>query len=110
MSLYGDYVKERLGDFILETDYGFATYRYINDKKTVYVVDLFVIPEMRKKGLASDLTDKIVEIAKKEGATELWGTVSPQAVNPTDSIKALLAYGMTFLSSTEQIIIFRKDI
>lgn len=110
MSLYKHYVWERLGDYALETEHGFATYRFLNDKKTVYIVDLYVKPEYRKTKIASNMADEICAIAKAEGATELLGTVSPQALTATDSLKVLLAYGMKLLTANEQAIVFRKDI
>lgn len=110
MSLYGEYVKERLGDEIYENQYGFATYRYLNDKKTVYIVDLYVIPTERKTRVASLFADTICKIAKEQGATELLGTVSPSANAATESLKVLLGYGMSLVSSTHEMIVFRKDI
>lgn len=110
MSLYKHYVWERLGDYTIETEQGFATYRFLNEKKTVYIVDIYVLPEFRKSGLAADMANEIAEIAKKEGATEMLGTVSPSANTATDSMKVLLAYGMKLLNASEQLIVFRKDI
>jgi len=45
MSMYGDYVKEQLGDEIYENDYGFATYRIIefDGGRAIYIVDIYVV-------------------------------------------------------------------
>jgi GNAT superfamily N-acetyltransferase len=112
MNLYNEYLKERLGDnlFVDPENRGFATYRYLNENKTVYIVDIFVLPDFRRTGLASRIADSICEIAKKQGAKELIGTVSPKAKNPTDSLKVLLGYGMTLINSQADMIVFRKDI
>ena len=109
-SLYAQYLREKTNDHIFENEHGFATYRYLNDNKTVYIVDIFVIPEFRKDGMASAIADIIVSDAKKVGCVELIGTVVPSAKNSTDSVKVLLAYGMTLLSSSQDLVVFRKDI
>lgn len=109
MSLYADYVKERLGDRVLETDVGFATYRF-SDENTVYIVDIYIAPAARMMGAASDIADSIVEIARKNGCTQLLGSVVPSARGATESLKVLLGYGMRLDSSAQDFIVFRKDI
>ncbi len=111
MSMHSEYLKEHHGDEVVEIeDCGFATYRYLNDRKSVYIVDIYVRPDFRKSNLASMMADQIVEKAKKEGATELLGSVVPTAKNSTDSLKVLLAYGMNLKSSGIDLIIFSKEI
>jgi len=112
MSLYGEYIKEKQGDGIVERTEGFATYRYLRNKDQVqvYVIDIYVRPEFRKSGLASAIADEIAEIAKKEGATEMLGTVNPSANGATESLKVLLGYGMRLKSASENLIIFGKGI
>lgn len=108
-SLYANYLKERTDDQILETTKGFATYRYINDK-SVYIIDIYTIPEARKSGYATELTNKIVEIAKSEGCAELLGTVVPGMKGSTEGLKAFLAYGMQLSGIEKDMIILRKEI
>ena len=110
MSLYANYITERTNDLIVETAEGFATYRYMNDGKSVYVIDIYTIPAARRAGYAFYLGDKIVAEAKLKGCTELLGTVQPSTRNSTDSIKFLIAYGMSISSSTNDFLVFRKDI
>lgn len=110
MSMYGDYLKEKTSDQILESEGGFATFRYLNDGKTVYIVDLYVKPALRQKEYASTMADLIVDIAKAKGAIELLGTVVPSSKNSTISLQVLIGYGMTLSSSTNDLIVFRKDI
>ena len=110
MSLYGAYIRERLGDGIIEHEYGFVTYRILNGGKTIYIVDVYTTPDFRRTGLAAELADKAVAIAKAEGATECIGTVTPSANNSTDSINVLLRYGMKLHSAANDLVIFRKEI
>ncbi len=109
MSLYGDYITEKVGDGIIEWKEGFATYRFLNNEQ-VYIVDIYVRPDFRKTRVASDMADMIVGIAKEKGAKELIGSVVPSNKNSTDSLKVLLAYGMTLKSASNDLIIFRKEI
>jgi GNAT superfamily N-acetyltransferase len=109
MSLYAEYVKERLGDSIIETEHGFATYRYI-EPKSVYIVDLYVVPSQRKYGKASAIADKIVEMALSQGCNKLIGTVMASAKTATLSIQVLIGYGMQLVSSNNEFLVFEKDI
>lgn len=110
MSLYGDYITERTTDRIIEGALGFATYRYINDGKSVYIVDIYTVPEQRKKGAASQLADLVVKEAKEHGCIELLGTVVPSMKGSTDSIRVLLAYGFDVHIASNDVIVFRKEI
>ena len=99
-----------MGDEIVETPTGFATYRYINEGKSVYIVDIFVVPEHRKSGAAAALADQIVETARQRGCTELIGTVVPSVKGANVSLAVLLGYGMSLHSSERDLIVFRKAI
>lgn len=109
-SMFAHYVEERSYDEIWETAAGFATYRYINDGKSVYIVDIYTIPEARKSGHAASLANHIAQIARARGCIEMIGTVVPSTKGSTASIQGLLAYGMTLLSADKDLIIFRKDL
>lgn len=110
MSMYAKYLKEKSHDEILETECGFASFRMINENKSVYIVDLYVEPDARNKKTASKLADEIVKIAKEKGAKELIGTVVPSAKGSTMSLKVLLGYGMHLFAANPDLVVFRKDI
>lgn len=109
MSLYAEYASERLGDHVFETGQGFATFRF-PDPATCYIVDIYVVPEARRLGVASDISDKIVEIAKKKGCTKLLGSVVPSTRGSTASLRALLGYGFKLDSAAQDFILFSKEI
>lgn len=106
MSLYSNYLKERTNDEILETDTGFATYRYLNEKQ-VYIVDIYVLPEHRELGDAASMADQICMIAKNRGCTELIGTVDYSTKEALRSAAVLKGYGMTPFNG---VVAYRKDI
>lgn len=112
MSMHAEYIRERLGDEVLEYEEGFATYRFIDDSgvKAVYIVDIFVRPDFRKTKMASIMADEIVEKAKEKGCKRLIGTVCPTAKNATDSLRVLLGYGMELYQCDKSAVIFKKEI
>lgn len=109
MSFYADYLRERTTDDIYECEDGFATYRFMPDQ-TVYIIDLYVRPQSRKLGAASNIADTIVKLAKTRGCNKLIGSVVPSTKGSTTSLKVLLGYGMHLESSGNDFIIFKKDI
>lgn len=109
MSMWADYILEHRGDLMVESPVGFAVYRFL-DEKQVYIVDIYVKPEFRQAGKAASIADLVVEAAKRQGCTELLGTVVPSAKNSTASLKVLLGYGMSLKSSSNDLIVFQKAI
>lgn len=110
ISLYSQYVMERSNDLVMDGPNSFALYRYLENGKTIYIIDIFVEKDSRKNGMASQLADSIVREAKLKGCTELIGSVVPSMNNSTESLKVLLGYGMSLHSAANDFIIFRKDI
>ena len=109
MSLFADYIQERLNKGIIESEDGFATYIIANEE--VYIEDIYIVPAKRNTGLAAKMADEIAEIAKAKGCTVLVGSVAPQANGATDSLKVLLGYGMTLHSvQANGLIYFVKGI
>lgn len=108
-SLYARYIEEREGKHIVESDKGFATYSFHPDE-TCYITDIYVLPDFRQDGVASELANKIVEVAKEKGCKTLVGSVCPRAKGSTTSLKVLLGYGFDLWYSTGEMIFFRKDI
>lgn len=109
-SLYAQYLTERTDDLIWETGGGFATYRYVNDGKSVYIVNIYTTPKARRSRHAALIADEICKQAKLRGCSEVIGSVIPSTKNSTTSLQVLLAYGMTLQSAAENFIVFRKDI
>jgi len=109
MSMYSEYIKEKLGDDVIETEQGFATYRF-SDPTTVYILNIYIRPDYRKSGAATDIADIIRDIAKKKGCTKMLGSVVPSTKDSTISLKVLLGYGMKLDSSTNDFILFSKEI
>ena len=110
MSLYANYLTEKTDDQILETEKGFATYRYLEDESAVYIVDIYVLPEFRKSGEAAAMADAIATEAKERGVKRLVGSVVPSNKGSTDSLRVLLAYGFKLDSSSNNFLLFKKEL
>lgn len=108
MSLYGQYIKERENKDIVEDDYGYATYFFINDG--VYIQDIYVHPDHRHSNIASKYADEIANLAKQKGYKKMYGSVVPSMSHSTSSLKVLLSYGFRLESSERNAIIMVKDI
>lgn len=110
MSLYADYLREVTTDSIIEDGDSFVTYRYINDGKTVYVIDIFVSSACKTPFKMSKLVDIIVEEAKEKGCKELMGAIFPSNPHASTVMRKHLAYGMRIHSASENIIVLKKAI
>lgn len=108
MSLYKDYVCELGGRDVIESDKGFATYSFYED--SVYIEDIFISPDFRKTNEASRMADQIASIAKSRGCKKMIGSVIPNNKGSTESLKVLLAYGFKLDSSTNNLILMKKDL
>lgn len=108
ISLFGQYLKEREGVDLIETEHGFIIYSI--NKQECYVRDVYIHPEFRKKRSAFELVNLAVFEAKKAGCTILTGTVCPSANGSTESLDFVRAYQMKLHSSINNLIYFTKDI
>ena len=107
--MYSKYLAERTDKTMLETDKGFIIYSF-PDEKTVYIEDIYTIPDHRKSHIASELADQIISLAKEKGCTRALGSVVPSAKGSTISLKVLLSYGMELNSSSNNFILFSKEL
>lgn len=108
MSLYADYIMEREGKFIVEDEFGFATFLFMKDH--CYIEDIFVCKSARQSGRATLYADQITDIALKHGYKKLLGSVCPTAAGANTSLKVLQAYGFKLLSTEKNIIYLEKEI
>ena len=105
------YQQERYPDFkVLEREWGFATYSYILavSQPSVYIEDIYVVPEERKNNRASELSLEVQEIAKKDGRTHLLGSVAHEVEGRSRSEAVLLAHGMSVLKVDDDLTWYYK--
>ena len=102
------YLKERENFDSIIRDEGFADYRINGDE--CYIRSIFVFPDYRKKGIASEMADDISRIAIAKGCKRLIGSVDTTANGAHESLLVLLAYGFKTHSAVHGGIFFRKDL
>lgn len=108
--MYKHYLKEREDADILETETGFVIYKTLPQDKAVYIQDIYVHPEHRKHGVATELANIVCRKAKSEGLTKCYGSIDPVAKNSTASMWVLLAYGMQLSHLHNNLIYMVKSI
>ncbi len=108
MSLHKEYVEERLGKHMIESEKGFVIYSFTED--SVYISDVHISKEHRRSGEASRFGDIVTEIAKCKGYKKILGSVQPSTKGSSESMQMLLAYGFKLDSSTNDFILLKKDV
>lgn len=109
MSLYKEYIEEISHGYVLETDRGFITYVF-PDPDTCYIKDIYISPQYRKTHEGSQLGYTIQEIAILKGCKYLLGSVVPSAKGSTQSLMVLLSFDFQLFSSSNDFIVFRKEL
>jgi ribosomal protein S18 acetylase RimI-like enzyme len=107
------YSKEREGLDTIEEENGFLTYRALPSEESPQeyrIYDLYVRPEFRKSGLASQMADRVVSLAKQNGCKILTGSVDTRANGATVSVKVLLSYGFKVLRTEGPMIYFVMEV
>lgn len=109
MSLYGDYIKEKLGRGILETEQGWISFDFIG-KDVVYVADMYVVPEHRRSKVGTELVNKVVEEVIKLDRKILMSSVDVTSKDALISLRGMEAYGMKIYSVQGTVVYFVKPI
>lgn len=107
-SHYAAYTKEKDGREVIENENGFIVYEIKDD--LCYIADIYVIPEKRRRNVASDFAYSVETIAKEKGVKRVLGSVVPTANGATESLKAMLEYGFKLQSSQINFLWLEKDI
>lgn len=98
MNLYAQYLKERENKELIEKEFGFCIYEMA--KPFMYIADVFVSKENRKKGHAADFVEEIKQIAKEAGCKHIITGFCLKANNWKISKRVIQKLGFEF---------FRKD-
>lgn len=108
MSLFGDYIMEREGKQIIESDAGFMTFKIFGDE--CYIEDMYVRKDARRLGVASDMAKEIEKKAREAGCKFVTGTCVPSTNGATESMKGMFSYGFRIHSCVEDKIILIKEL
>jgi GNAT superfamily N-acetyltransferase len=113
MNKYADYLKELKGFHMYEDEDGFITYGFMEGPKgerMCYIEDIYVVPEKRKSGIASQYADVVTVIARDAGAQILLGSVVPSLPNSHARMLVLLSYGFKLHSAQHDFVYFSKEL
>jgi GNAT superfamily N-acetyltransferase len=108
--MWADYIKETFGKEMLQTEYGFATFYIVPETTVCYIEDIYVIPELRKSKIGSELEAEITIWAKERKCTELMGSVNLTITTPERSMAVLISRGYKLTSATPTMLYFRKQL
>ena len=107
-SLWARYHKETEGHQVIETDVAFI--RFVIDGDICYIHDLYVIPEARRLGWGTRITDQAAEVALKAGCRALRSAVCVKFVTGTEAMMANLSYGFRLVSNIGDMTFLEKVI
>lgn len=109
--MYAAYLKEREDIETVTSEHGFATFNVMEDG-SFYIVDIYVKPEQRRSGAATELEAQIIAKAKKAGAKRVVGSVCLSVKDVTRSMQTLLGSGYRFTTAdyTREMLYFEKEI
>jgi predicted GNAT superfamily acetyltransferase len=113
LSLYADYLRERLGKHVVERPEGFAVFWQLDHQMLgpcVYIEEIFVARDYRKSGVARAMADEIAVGAVKDGCPTLLGSVDPTTFGAAASMQVLIAYGMVPYGIEGGLVMFKKDL
>lgn len=114
MSLYAQFVKDRLGKEILEDEESYVTFCKYRDG--LIVEDIYVHPHSRKKGLAIKRVDDVIAIAKSLGLPKIYVFVSTIKVDrkihssATGMTLAIINHGGLIDHTLSEAIVLSKEI
>lgn len=107
-SLMAKFKKEYFGVDTLEDENGFAT--FIIQPPSVYIEDVYVVPEKRNSHIATSYANAIARWAIEQGCTTMISTVNLNGLTPDRSMKVLLAYGLKPAGVKDNVISFIKEL
>jgi hypothetical protein len=108
IDLYAAYLEELGAKHLFRNEKGFVLYSFAQDY--CYLEEIFILPEFRGKKEFAVLSDSVAKIAKEKGCKRLLGSVIPTINNSTRSVSMMISYGAKLISSTNNYILFEKEI
>ena len=107
MSLYAQCMKERYGYEVIETEFGFITYRI--DGTNCTSTEIFVRKECRGI-LWKQLWNELVERCRSLGVTKIFGFIDTQKEDPSSRLVAYVRYGAKVVEAKDNVIVLEWEI
>lgn len=111
-SLYGQYIEEREEQEILETKYGFVSYRIYPTQygNQIFICDIYVDKTSRGLNESKDLIKRVTKIALDNNCTSAMSTVDPNTKTATIAMKFQLSCGMQLSHTSGGLIYMWKPL
>jgi hypothetical protein len=106
MKLWAEYIKEREGASIIYDDNCFVTYKEVNDND-ILVIDLYVIPELRKSGTVQNLWTRLIQ---ETNPKVVYGMTDIAALNWEASHNFMTKFGFVPCLEEGNTIYYRMEI
>jgi len=112
MSLASNYFKERLGYKCFECDEGYISYKYMTYEgiKGIYYRDAYVVPEGRRNHILYSMAEELKDIALSDECKVALSTINLNIMDPENSMRALLWWGMKPVAYMSNLLWFMKKI
>lgn len=108
--LYFDYLKEREGKEVVETESYFFTYKHFGKNKQLYLSDFYVVPQSRNQKVGTEAMNKVIEIAKSLNCSHVACTTDTNTNNWEKAASGLIGYGFQVIKEENGLIYYYKDI
>ena len=108
MSLWTEYLAERMGHKAIEREWGFLTYKIA--PPFCMLEDVYVRSNVRSKGHVFELLAAVRDEAKAAGCTHYWAQVWVADKTATRALRCDLAWGFQVVSADNGRIIMTKEI
>lgn len=109
LALNARYSKERDGIMTFEDDEIYFAYKF--EKKILYILEFFMAPELRGKGLGYQMFDKINDLIVKNGhIVNVMVTLPKSDENYRVMSEAFLNYGFQTLNPNANEVTFYKEV
>jgi len=108
VSLWAEYIAELEGCATHETDRGFVTFSI--EPRSIFIRDMYVRPEHRNRGIASDFVRYVSRLAREQGKRYVTSVVYKAKRTADLSRKAQLAYGFEVSHEDADVIYFKLDL
>lgn len=106
-----DYVKERTNKKVAKiADSGFAIYYHYASEKSLYLEDIYVVPDKRQTKVGVTLLNMIIEEARKAKVFSILGSIDPETNNSDISLKAMLNYGFKPYKISNGLLFLKKEL
>lgn len=105
-TLYAKYIKEREGTDVLESEFGFITYRITGAE--CFIVDMHVDQAARKTGQGRALLEQLSEIAKE--CHFLTANIWLKKKGSQVSLRGALACGFEVRNANADVLLIAKNL